>query len=94
MPPIDQADLFEAERRAEQAKVLLEHPLLIEAWKTIDEQLYEAFCDTSTSDKNSLVHIRLTKSILDGVKRHIENYIVSGEVTKMTFLEQQEDKVI
>ncbi len=91
---ITQNDLFESERRAEEARVLLEHPLFIQAWEDIEGQCYEAFCTTPTHDTESLAHIRLTKSIIDNVKAHISQYMITGQNMRLSFEEQQNDKVI
>ncbi|MHA2309315.1 MAG: hypothetical protein ACXABJ_08560, partial [Candidatus Heimdallarchaeaceae archaeon] len=82
---MEQSDLFEAERRATQAKGILESPIWIEAWQVIEQQLYEGFCDTPTHDTESLTHIRLTKSIMDSVKAHIEQHMITGQTMRLAF---------
>lgn len=91
---INEDDVLRSERRSEQARNILENPIYVDAWKKIEERVYEAFKECPTHDSAGLVQIRLTQSILLNLKRDFEEVLNQGKIDRMTFDANKEDKVV
>ena len=87
-------DVRASERRSELARNILENPIYVNAWNLIQERIYEAFCECPTSNKELLIELRLTQSILKNLKQDFENVLKQGAIDKMTFDANKEDKVV
>jgi len=90
----DAADVALAKSRADLAERLLNNPIFKEAFDFLDKQVYTAFCTIPTNNIDALMHVRLTKSVIDNLKEYIQSVIVTGKQTELTFKILNEDKVI
>lgn len=84
---------YEAEsRRGDQAKALLEHPLLVEAFDTIERELIEAWKNSPVRDAEGREKIHMSMCLLQKLKAQIQEAVENGKVAK-SMLERLNQKV-
>lgn len=91
---ITEQDVHKYERRAELAQAILDNPIYKEAMEQIKIQCFEAFASVKTSDTESLVHIRLTMSVISNVERYFKQVLSDADAAVEAFNAIINDKVI
>lgn len=69
-------------RRGRRAEVLLQDPLIVEAFEALDSAFYQAFRDVSPTDHASLIHLRLLMKCLDEFRGFFTEVITTGRLTQ------------
>ena len=91
---ITEQDVHMHARRAELAQSIIDNPIYKEAMERIKIQCFEAFASVKTSDTESLVHIRLTMSVINNVERYFERVMNDADAAEEAFNAIINDKVI
>jgi len=71
-------------RRAEEAKRLMEEPLLVEAFDKIEAAIMESMRRVDVGATDAHKNLIVTLQIVGKVKRHIRTVIETGEMAKLT----------
>lgn len=74
--------LDEEIRRGEQAKRLLEEPLLVEAFTYIEQELIEAWKNSPQRDTEGREKLHLSLCLLLKLKAQIQEVMETGEIAK------------
>lgn len=77
------ADLHELEARelrARRAAELLENELLIDAWQTVEQEIYKRWSDSPVADVTGQHELRLMLHVMKSVKQQIESVITDGKI--------------
>jgi hypothetical protein len=69
--------------RAQDARQLLENPLLIEAFKSLENALLSAAMLCEPDNKDKAQRIIISHQLLAGIKREITRVIQDGEIAKV-----------
>lgn len=91
---ITEADVHKAARRAELGQAILDNPIYKEAINYLKIQCFESFASVKTSDVDSLVHIRLTMSVVMGLENYFQQTLVDADAAAEAFKAIINDKVI
>lgn len=70
----------EAQIRAEKAKAILESTAWQEAWDGLQRLCFEQFTNAASTDKDMLVHWKLTLANANRVKDYFEQSIKEGKL--------------
>lgn len=73
--------------RAQDAKQLLEHPMLKEAFQAIENTLISAALACEPDNKDKAQRIVISQQLLSGIKREITRVIQDGEIAKVQLSE-------
>jgi hypothetical protein len=68
--------------RGDRAKALLENPLLVEAFKAVEEDLMNRWRVGPSRDAEAREKIWISTCLLDALKREIEDHITTGTLAK------------
>jgi hypothetical protein len=74
--------------RGERAKQLLEEPLLVEAFTTIEKELTEQWLSSPVRDVEAREKLYLTLKCLQRVKGHIATVMDTGTLAKATLAQR------
>lgn len=77
LPP-DEKALREKVARAQQAKELLDHPLLVEAFDLVEAEIFSAWRKPNV-DHGSLENLRHYGQVVQAVRQHLTNVAASGK---------------
>lgn len=81
-------------RRGNQAKQLLEHPLLIEAFSLIESEIIDAWKTSPQRDAEGREKLHLTLCLLEKLKAQIAEVVTTGKIAeKQSLLEQAKQKL-
>jgi hypothetical protein len=75
-------------QRAQEAKRLLEHPLLIEAFASIEKEVIERWTQSPASDAPGREKLWLTLKLLHRLRTHLESLVSSGKLAEATLRER------
>ena len=70
--------------RAHQAQALLDDPLLIEAFTTIEQEIINTWTASPSRDESGREKLWLMQQMLRRVKAHLESVVQSGTLAKAT----------
>lgn len=70
-------------QRAQEAERLLAHPLLIEAFETIEKEVIEKWKQSPARDGDGREKLWLTLKLLHRVRTHLESVVSSGKLAQM-----------
>ena len=73
--------------RGRRAAALLRDPLVTEAFNELDAAFYRAFRDTSPTDHDTLVHLRLLIKCLDEFRGFFQTVLETGQLTELNLRE-------
>jgi hypothetical protein len=79
----DEARLEEEMRRAEQAAALLTHPLMAEAFDTLDNELRTAWLESPARDVEGRETLWLSVKLLGQVKQHLQSLVETGKLATL-----------
>ena len=71
-------------RRGEEARQLLEHPLLVEAFELIEQEHIERWKNSPARDEEGRQSIWLSLKNLHKVRGHLEHVMATGKVAQAT----------
>ncbi len=80
--------LDEEKRRGDEAQRLLEEPLLIEAFKTIEQELTQAWMESPARDAQGREKTWLMLKLLHKVRGNLESMVANGTMAKASILER------
>lgn len=80
--------------RADRAKELLENPLVIEAFETIEFELTKALMDSPARDTEGREKLYLMNQLLKRVKKHFESTVNTGYLAKRTIADRLKKQAI
>lgn len=80
--------LEQEKRRGEDAKRLLEEPLLVEAFEHIKQELTQAWTESPARDVEGREKTWLMLKLLGRVRGHLESVMANGTMAKATLLER------
>jgi len=69
--------------RAKQAEHLLSHPLIKEAFQTIEHEVIERWKQSPAKDADGREKLWLTLKLLHRVRTHLESVVSSGKLAQM-----------
>lgn len=77
--------------KGEEARQLLEHPMLRDAFAAVDDYLNQAALSCQPDDAGKAQRIVISKQLLQAIRREIARKVDDGEIAKvqMRELEQQ-----
>jgi len=70
--------------RADRAKEILENPLVIEAFETIERELTKALMNSPARDAEGREKLYLMNQLLGRVKKHFASVVNNGAMAKRT----------
>jgi len=76
-------DTEKIKKRAEDARMLIEHPLFNEAFEGVERQLYEAWRDLPSGETEQAERLRLMSKNLGMVRRYLEDIMAEGDHAKL-----------
>lgn len=85
--------LDEEQRRGHEAEMLLENPLLVEAFKVIEAELKNKWAESGSSEQESRERIWLMLKLLDRVKFQVETVVQTGQLAKFTLAQKASELV-
>lgn len=91
---ITEADVHKAARRAELGQAVLDNPVFQDAIKFLKVQCFESFASVKTSDTDSLVHIRLTMSVVTNLENYFQQTLLDADAAAEAYNAIINDKVI
>ena len=71
-------------RDADEAREVLAHPLLAEAFGSLEQSYVEAFVACKAGDDLPRFRLAEAVKVLRAVRRHLEEYVEAGEVSART----------
>lgn len=77
-------NLHEEDARGVRAKELLENPLLVESYETIEREIMQAWESSPVRDIEGREKLYQMLMILRRVKRHIQSVVETGEMARRT----------
>jgi hypothetical protein len=77
------AHLEDEVRRGEQAHALITHPLLAEAFDTINTELMQAWQSSPARDVEGRETLWLSVKLLGQVKQHLQSCIETGQLANL-----------
>ena len=80
--------------RADRAKELLENPLVIEAFETIEFEITKALMDSPARDTEGREKLYLMNQLLKRVKKHFESTVNTGYLAKRTIADRLKKQAI
>jgi hypothetical protein len=80
--------------RADRAKELLENPLVIEAFETIEREITQALMDSPARDTEGREKLYLMNQLLKRVKKHFESTVNTGYLAKRTIADRLKKQAI
>lgn len=81
-------ELEEQARRGEQAAKLMEHPLLVEAFDLIEQDIRDKWADSPARDVEGREHLWTQLRLLRRLKGQIQFVAESGKVAKQSLLQR------
>lgn len=78
----------EAARRGEEARQLLEHPLLAEAFQTIRNEVTEQWQSSPARDVEGREKLWLTLRLLNRLEGQLQSAVETGKVARATLLQR------
>lgn len=78
----------EAARRGEEARQLLEHPLLAEAFQTIRDEVTEQWQSSPARDVEGREKLWLTLRLLNRLEGQLQSVVETGKVARATLLQR------
>lgn len=81
-------------RRGEEARQLLEHPLLIEAFEVIEKEVTEQWQTSPARDVEGREKLWLSLKLLQRVRKQLEHVIETGQVAKATLAQQAVEEAL
>lgn len=78
----------EAARRGEEARQLLEHPLLAEAFQTIRNEVIEKWQSSPARDVEGREKLWLTLRLLNRLEGQLQSVVETGKVARATLLQR------
>lgn len=78
----------EAARRGEEARQLLEHPLLAEAFQTIRNEVTEQWQSSPARDVEGREKLWLTLRLLNRLEGQLQSVVETGKVARATLLQR------
>lgn len=75
-------------RRGEDARLLLAHPLLLEAFATIEQELTDTWKASPARDVDAREKLWLSLKLLHRVQTQLQSVVETGQVAKATLAEQ------
>lgn len=78
----------EAARRGEEARQLLEHPLLAEAFQTIRNEVTEQWQGSPARDVEGREKLWLTLRLLNRLEGQLQSVVETGKVARATLLQR------
>jgi thymidine phosphorylase len=79
-------------KRAEKAKLLLENPLIIEAFEALEEDHFKRFSELKYKDADDMLELNRSVQNLKKLKEQFESIIINGKVAER-FLEKLKNKM-
>lgn len=76
---VDQAAVF----RGEDAKALLDNPLLVKAFAKVEEYINGQELVCAPDDKERAQRLVISKQLLAGIKREIQRVVENGDLAKI-----------
>ena len=80
--------------RADRAKEILENPLVIEAFETIEREITQALMDSPARDTEGREKLYLMNQLLKRVKKHFESTVNTGYLAKRTIADRLKKQAI
>lgn len=71
-------------RRAEQAQMILTHPLFTEAFEKLDRELRDAWLKSPSRDVDGRESLWLSVKLLSQVRTHLESLVNTGKMADIT----------
>lgn len=71
-------------QRGHEAERLLAHPLIKEAFETIEKEVIERWQNSPAADANGREKLWLTLKLLTRVRTHLESVMASGKLAEAT----------
>lgn len=81
-------NLEDEQRRGRAADQLLENPLLIEAFATIEKELQDAWTESKAKDEAGREKLWLMLKLLGRVKAHVQQVSLTGQMATFTLREK------
>lgn len=75
-------------QRADDARLLLENYLVIEAFETISSELTKALMSSPARDSEGREKLYLMNQLLGRVKKHFDSVVNNGVLAKRTIIER------
>lgn len=80
--------------RADRAKEILENPLVVEAFETIEREITQALMDSPARDTEGREKLYLMNQLLKRVKKHFESTVNTGYLAKRTIADRLKKQAI
>lgn len=78
--------------RAERAKVLLSDPLIVEALKTLEDEVFQAFADSPVRDKEGREELSRLIKTARKFKGLLERAVADGQVLRAEIEEREREE--
>lgn len=75
-------------RRGHEARRLLENPLLIEAFKTIELELLTAWSESPAGDEKGREKLWVMTKLLNRVEQHVKSVALTGEMAQRSLAQR------
>lgn len=81
---IDESQLTKEQKvqRSEEARRLLEHPLMREAFANLRQNYYEAWRDTPPTSTDELAALHIASQVVAAVENHLRVVMAAGHVER------------
>lgn len=80
--------------RADRAKEILENPLVVEAFETIEAEITKALMDSPARDAEGREKLYLMNQLLKRVQKHFESTVNTGYLAKRTIADRLKKQAI
>lgn len=84
----DEVALHGEVQRGEEAQRLLAHPLLVEAFETIEREVTEQWSNSPVRDVEGREKLWLTLKLLHRLKGQITSVVETGQMARQTLLQR------
>lgn len=88
------APLHEQVSRAEQARTLLEHPLLVQAFQSMKDEVIEQWQKAPAHDVAGREKLWLTLKLLDKLQGSLRQTVETGKVARKSLLQRAADEAL
>lgn len=80
--------------RGEEARQLLEHPLLVEAFQTIEQEVTQAWQNSPARDVEGRENLWLQRKLLQKLRGQLEEVMETGKVAKASLAQRAVEQAL
>lgn len=80
-------------RRGEEARQLLEHPLLVEAFETLEREVHAKWAESPSGDTTGREKLWLMLQLNKRVRLHLESLVANGKMAQHTLAQRAKQAV-